>query len=292
MPSAVLLNSSSSDTSRHVTIQRSHDDHSRASKLRATRRRSRSCAGTNCSRAKSRRRSEHEAYGGVVPEVASRNHLVARAALLERALRDGRHRAGRSRCVCGDVRAGSGQFADDRRVDRQGSRARRETGLISRSIISKAICSRRFSGGDYEIEPNVSLVVSGGHTLLVEVRGVSDYRLLGRTVDDAAGEAFDKVAKLLGPRLSGRAGDRAAGARRAIARAFRFSAEHARLGRSQFQLQRFENRGALSARGFAEAERGERRTGERFLRVVSARRGGSAGEENIARGRRNAARRW
>ena len=44
----------------------------------------------------------------------------------------------------------------------------------------------------------MSLVVSGGHTLLVEVRGVNDYRLLGRTVDDAAGEAFDKVAKLLG----------------------------------------------------------------------------------------------
>jgi N6-L-threonylcarbamoyladenine synthase len=49
-----------------------------------------------------------------------------------------------------------------------------------------------------EIEPNVSLIVSGGHTLLVEVRGVNDYRVLGRTVDDAAGEAFDKVAKLLG----------------------------------------------------------------------------------------------
>jgi len=49
-----------------------------------------------------------------------------------------------------------------------------------------------------EIEPNVSLIVSGGHTLLVEVRGVSHYRILGRTVDDAAGEAFDKVAKLLG----------------------------------------------------------------------------------------------
>ena len=44
----------------------------------------------------------------------------------------------------------------------------------------------------------MSLIVSGGHTLLVEVRGVNDYRILGRTVDDAAGEAFDKVAKLLG----------------------------------------------------------------------------------------------
>src|SRR5678815_5298506 len=40
--------------------------------------------------------------------------------------------------------------------------------------------------------------VSGGHTLLVNVRGVGDYEILGRTLDDAAGEAFDKVAKLLG----------------------------------------------------------------------------------------------
>ena len=50
----------------------------------------------------------------------------------------------------------------------------------------------------FPIEPNVSLIVSGGHTLLVEVRGLSDYKILGRTVDDAAGEAFDKVAKMLG----------------------------------------------------------------------------------------------
>ena len=49
-----------------------------------------------------------------------------------------------------------------------------------------------------EVDPNVSLIVSGGHTLLVEVHGVSDYRIIGRTVDDAAGEAFDKVAKMLG----------------------------------------------------------------------------------------------
>jgi len=52
--------------------------------------------------------------------------------------------------------------------------------------------------GAGEIRPNVSLLVSGGHTLLVEVRGFGRYRLLGRTLDDAAGEAFDKVAKLLG----------------------------------------------------------------------------------------------
>ena len=55
-----------------------------------------------------------------------------------------------------------------------------------------------FIGAAAGVAPNVALIVSGGHTLLVEVRAVNDYRILGRTVDDAAGEAFDKVAKLLG----------------------------------------------------------------------------------------------
>src|SRR5439155_82114 len=52
--------------------------------------------------------------------------------------------------------------------------------------------------GETEIKPNVSLVVSGGHTMSIFVRGVGEYEVIGRTVDDAAGEAFDKIAKLLG----------------------------------------------------------------------------------------------
>jgi N6-L-threonylcarbamoyladenine synthase len=52
--------------------------------------------------------------------------------------------------------------------------------------------------GEAKIKPNVSLVVSGGHTMSIFVRGVGDYEVIGRTVDDAAGEAFDKIAKLLG----------------------------------------------------------------------------------------------
>ena len=59
--------------------------------------------------------------------------------------------------------------------------------------------------------PLVALVVSGGHTFLVEMRDHLTYRLLGATVDDAAGEAFDKVGRLLGLRLPGRAGDRPRG---------------------------------------------------------------------------------
>ena len=139
---------------------------------------------------------EHEAYGGVVPEVASRNHLVHAPRLLESALRE-------SGLTINEIDA----FA-----------ATSGPGLASSLMIGASIAkglaigfakpylainhleghllSPFFESG--EIEPNVSLIVSGGHTLLVEVRGVNDYRVLGRTVDDAAGEAFDKVAKLLG----------------------------------------------------------------------------------------------
>ena len=62
--------------------------------------------------------------------------------------------------------------------------------------------------------PYLLLLVSGGHCQLLEVRGVGDYRRLATTIDDAAGEAFDKAAKLLGLRLSRRPGDRGAGGER------------------------------------------------------------------------------
>ena len=68
-------------------------------------------------------------------------------------------------------------------------------------------------GNEHEdpVFPLVALVVSGGHTFLVEMRDHLTYRLLGSTVDDAAGEAFDKVGRLLGPRLPGRPGHQSRG---------------------------------------------------------------------------------
>jgi N6-L-threonylcarbamoyladenine synthase len=150
--------------------------------------------------------SEHQAYGGVVPEVASRNHLLHAPRLLAHALEES-----------GLILEAIDAFA-----------ATSGPGLASSLMIGASIAKGLAvgSGKPYlainhleghllspfflwpgsaipattpgQIEPNVSLIVSGGHTLLVEVRGVNDYRVLGRTVDDAAGEAFDKVAKLLG----------------------------------------------------------------------------------------------
>jgi N6-L-threonylcarbamoyladenine synthase len=140
---------------------------------------------------------EHELYGGVVPEVASRNHLLHAPRLLEKA-------AGNAGITLEEVDA----FA-----------ATSGPGLASSLMIGASIAKglalaftkpylainhleghllSPFFVGKFEIEPNVSLIVSGGHTLLVEVRALGDYRILGRTVDDAAGEAFDKVAKMLG----------------------------------------------------------------------------------------------
>lgn len=141
--------------------------------------------------------SEHEAYGGVVPEVASRNHLLHAPRLLEQALQS----AGLALQEVAAFAATSGP------------------GLASSLMIGASIAKglalgagrpylainhldghllSPFFTGDFHVEPNIALVVSGGHTLLVEVREVGRYRILGRTVDDAAGEAFDKVAKLLG----------------------------------------------------------------------------------------------
>src|ERR1700720_822249 len=140
--------------------------------------------------------AEHEKYGGVVPEVASRNHLVHAPRLLEHAITE-------AKIDMLDVDA----FA-----------ATSGPGLASSLMIGASIAKGLAIGfgkpylainhleghllspffGDTEIRPNVSLIVSGGHTMSILVRRVGDYQIIGRTVDDAAGEAFDKIAKLLG----------------------------------------------------------------------------------------------
>ena len=89
----------------------------------------------------------------------------------------------------------------------------------SASTISKAICCRRCLRTRRRHFPFVALLVSGGHTQLMRVAGVGRYELLGETLDDAAGEAFDKTAKLLGLGYPGGPG---AGAARRTGRRGRF----------------------------------------------------------------------
>ncbi|OLC27877.1 MAG: tRNA (adenosine(37)-N6)-threonylcarbamoyltransferase complex transferase subunit TsaD [Verrucomicrobia bacterium 13_1_40CM_4_54_4] len=138
----------------------------------------------------------HAKYGGIVPEIASRNHLVYAPQLLERAVRDAK--------------------IDMPEVD--AFAATSGPGLASSLMIGASVAKGLAIGfgkpylainhleghllspffGDGELKPNVSLIVSGGHTMSIRVHGLGNYQLIGRTVDDAAGEAFDKVAKMLG----------------------------------------------------------------------------------------------
>lgn len=140
--------------------------------------------------------AEHEKYGGIVPEIASRNHLVQAPRLLERVARSGK--------------------IDMSNVD--AFAATSGPGLASSLMIGASIAKGLATGfgkpylainhleghllspffSDSKVRPNVSLIVSGGHTMLIRVHGLAGYELIGRTVDDAAGEAFDKVAKMLG----------------------------------------------------------------------------------------------
>jgi N6-L-threonylcarbamoyladenine synthase len=156
--------------------------------------------------------AEHEKFGGVVPEVASRNHLVHVPRLLERA-------ANAARIEMADIDAfaatsGPG-LASSLMIGASVAKGlaigfdkpylainHLEGHLLSpffRSGIGILPMSDDNHGQDARaaIPPNVSLVVSGGHTMSIFVRGVGDYQVIGRTVDDAAGEAFDKVAKML-----------------------------------------------------------------------------------------------
>jgi N6-L-threonylcarbamoyladenine synthase len=138
----------------------------------------------------------HAAYGGVVPELASRDHLRKLLPLLKKVL---------------DAAGGAAAV--------QGVAYTSGPGLVGALLVGAAVArSLAFAWrvpcvGVHHMEghllaplleerppqfPFVALLVSGGHTLLARVEGVGRYEILGSSLDDAAGEAFDKTAKLLG----------------------------------------------------------------------------------------------
>ena len=139
----------------------------------------------------------HQAYGGVVPELASRDHIRRALPLLEQVLSEAEcgkddidviaHTQGPG--LAGALLVGSGiahalGFALGKPV-------------IGVHHLEGHLLSPLLSEDAPEF-PFVALLVSGGHTQLMHVQGVGRYELLGETLDDAAGEAFDKTAKLLG----------------------------------------------------------------------------------------------
>lgn len=141
--------------------------------------------------------SVHSPYGGVVPELASRKHVEAIIPVIDQAIRE-------SGCSLEEIDA-VGVTSGPGLV---GSLL---VGIAAAKAIAYALDRplipvnhleghlwAAFIDGDHPKEPAVCLVVSGGHTALYFVETGESPQLLGTTLDDAAGEAFDKVAKLLG----------------------------------------------------------------------------------------------
>jgi N6-L-threonylcarbamoyladenine synthase len=139
----------------------------------------------------------HVPYGGVVPELASREHLRAIVAVVRQALASGAVDWAKLDAVA--VTAGPG-LAGSLLVGVTYAKAlcfARKIPLLAVNHVEGHIHSVLLENPAVRF-PALALVVSGGHTHLFEVAAVGHYRLLGKTRDDAAGEAYDKVAKLLG----------------------------------------------------------------------------------------------
>lgn len=138
----------------------------------------------------------HALYGGVVPEIASRRHVENISPAIEQALKTANvtwddldavavtHRPGLVGALLVGVAAG------------KSIALARNLPLVGVHHLEGHIYANLIADPDLQA-PFLCLIVSGGHTDLVAVRGYGQYELLGRTRDDAAGEAFDKVARLL-----------------------------------------------------------------------------------------------
>lgn len=138
----------------------------------------------------------HAEFGGVVPEVASRAHLESINPVVRRAIDDAgidEQRIDAIACTVGPGLIGA------LLVGVSSAKALAlawNTPFIGVNHLEAHLYASFLEDPTLEF-PLVVLLVSGGHTMLVEMQGHGDYRLLGRTIDDAAGEAFDKVARYL-----------------------------------------------------------------------------------------------
>ena len=145
----------------------------------------------------------HRAYGGIVPEIASRKHAETINAVIELALRN----AGCSfesldgvAVTCGPGLPGSlvvGVAAAQAIAFSRGLPVYAVNHLHGH-LFANYLENAQHPGGRAPATPFLCLVVSGGHTDLILVESPQRHRVIGRTLDDAAGEAFDKVARLLG----------------------------------------------------------------------------------------------
>ncbi|MEE8576678.1 MAG: tRNA (adenosine(37)-N6)-threonylcarbamoyltransferase complex transferase subunit TsaD, partial [candidate division Zixibacteria bacterium] len=139
----------------------------------------------------------HTKFGGVVPEIASREHLKTITPILEEALEE----AGKTLDDIELIAATFGpglvgpllvglSFA-------KGLAWAKDIPMVAVNHVEGHLTANILEHPQLN-ENHLTLVVSGGHTMLVHVKSFGEYEILGQTVDDAAGEAFDKVAKVIG----------------------------------------------------------------------------------------------
>ena len=152
----------------------------------------------------------HRIYGGVVPEIASRKHIEAIYGLADQALAE-------ANLTRSDIDAVAVTYAPGLiGAVLVGVNFAKSAAMAMNKPLIPVHHIRGHIAANYlaypELEPPfLCLVVSGGHTMIVEVKDYTDMRILGTTLDDAAGECFDKVARVLGmPYPGGAALDKAA----------------------------------------------------------------------------------
>jgi len=148
--------------------------------------------------------SIHSRYGGVVPELASRRHIEAIIPVVEEALRE----AGLTLETIDGIAVTRGPgLVGSILIGLSFAKAIAYAKKIPLTAINHVpahpyaafLSEKGGNGGGFEpVFPAVALVVSGGHTSLLRMDGFLEYEVIGRTLDDAAGEAFDKSAKILG----------------------------------------------------------------------------------------------
>jgi N6-L-threonylcarbamoyladenine synthase len=139
----------------------------------------------------------HQPYGGVVPEIAARAHVAILPSLICKVLDDAGisiHDVDAVAATAGPGLIGGVMVA---LLAGKGLALSAGKPLIAVNHLEGHALSPRLVDPDLDF-PYLLLLVSGGHCQLLEVRGLGDYRRLATTIDDAAGEAFDKAAKLLG----------------------------------------------------------------------------------------------
>ncbi len=149
----------------------------------------------------------HEKYGGIVPEIASRNHLIYAPRLLDRTASSANIRLSEIDAFAATSGPGLASSLMIGASIAKGLAIGFGKSYLAINHLEGHLLSPFFGSGigiltilgtSAGSRRHVSLIVSGGHTMSIFVRGLNDYQLIGRTVDDAAGEAFDKVAKMLG----------------------------------------------------------------------------------------------